>query len=271
MTKTSGVFLTDDFDIKYSACSDKGLVRKANEDSFLVLPEKGVFCVGDGVGGLNYGDVASKTAVDTVEKFFLNSSGNSNSFSLIFPFFKNKNEDKSIEDLFFSVNEKLFEINSNSPKKMATTLSLVYINSDSVKIGHVGDSRIYLYRNNILEQKTHDHSLVAELQRKGILSVESALNHPQKNIITRAMGAEQSINPDIFSFDINPDDLLLLCSDGVTSMLNDQKITEILSENTRDIENKAKKIVEAANANGGKDNITVILILFLKRKNFKCL
>jgi len=266
MKKASGVFLTDDFDIKYSACSDKGLVRKANEDSFLLLPEKGIFCVADGVGGLNFGDVASRTAVETIKNFYVGS--NSSSFFLRFPFFHHKTEKKSLEDLFVTVNEKLYEINSNSSKKMATTLSLVYLNSDSAKIGHVGDSRIYLYRNNILEQKTEDHSLVAELQRKGLLSQESSLKHTHRNIITRAIGSEQTINPDILKIDIYPDDLLLLCTDGVTSMIDEQIIMEILSENDMDIENKAKKIVDSANAKGGKDNITVILILFLKRKNF---
>lgn len=258
MISETGSFCHSDFRITYSAVSDKGLVRSKNEDSFLVLPGKGVFSVADGVGGLNDGDVASKTAMDGVRDFF---SGSRSFFSKIL-FLKKNASVIAIDELFASVNRKLFEQNVIKKRQMATTMTLVVLKQDLVKIAHVGDSRVYLFRNDLLEQITQDHSLIAELQRQGLISRENAKNHPRKNVITRAIGAEQTIKPSIKTINIRHDDILLLCTDGVTSMLDDQTIKNILSNKSKDVSEITKNIVNEANNNGGKDNITVIAILF---------
>jgi protein phosphatase len=142
---------------------------------------------------------------------------------------------------------------------MGTTMTVALVDGDLVRIGHVGDSRAYLLRDHALEQLTEDHSLVGELVRSGRLSPEEAEDHPHRSVITRVLGTDPEVDVDSFSVEAKPDDLFMLCSDGLTSMVDDARILELIEERADDVKAAAKALIDEANANGGEDNITVIL------------
>jgi protein phosphatase len=141
---------------------------------------------------------------------------------------------------------------------MGTTLTVAAVEEGVVSIGHVGDSRAYLVRDGNLEQLTEDHSLVGELMRTGKLSAEEAVSHPQRSMITRALGTDPDVDVDIFSVEPRVDDLFLLCSDGLTSMVDDREILRLVGEKRGDLDELVKALIKAANKGGGEDNITVV-------------
>jgi protein phosphatase len=142
---------------------------------------------------------------------------------------------------------------------MGTTMTVALVDGDLVRIGHVGDSRAYLVRDHALEQLTEDHSLVGELVRSGRLSPEEAEEHPHRSVITRVLGTDPEVDVDSFSVEVRPGDLFMLCSDGLTSMVDDSRILELIEEHPGDVDTAVRALVDEANANGGEDNITVIL------------
>ncbi|MSS43864.1 Stp1/IreP family PP2C-type Ser/Thr phosphatase [Anaerosalibacter bizertensis] len=235
--------------------TDKGKVRKNNQDSYFVSEdtELPLFIVADGMGGHKAGEVASNMAVEIVKDFFIEKKEE---------FKKNKVDiSKFIRSVVEKANTIIYKksIENDEFHGMGTTITMAYISEDKLYIGHVGDSRAYLLRNNKFIQITEDHSLVAEMVKKGSISEEEAECHPQRNIITRAIGTDEEVITDIIVEDIYKDDILLLCTDGLTNMMNDDEIKEILI-NKIDLQKNCNSLVKKANRLGGIDNVTVIAI-----------
>lgn len=237
--------------IRSYAMTDIGRTRVVNQDYvFSCLEPVGnlpnLFIVADGMGGHQAGDFASSYSV----KKFLESV----SLSL------QKHPHKIFQDAIRYANKELIEKSRSNPdlRGMGTTMVVLSIVGDKAYVANVGDSRLYLLEDE-LTQITIDHSLVQEMIRIGELTKENARNHPDKNIITRAVGAGKDINVDFFEFPITKDSVLLMCSDGLSNMVDDGQIAALL-KSSRMPEKVGKKLIEAANRNGGKDNIAVIVI-----------
>ncbi len=223
--------------------TDTGRQRRDNEDS--VYARAPVFVVADGMGGAQAGEVASRMAVEAFEQG-LPESGS---------------PEERLASRVQEANQRIHELSQAEPEHegMGTTLTAAYLDDDShVAIAHVGDSRAYLFRDGELKRLTQDHSLVGELVRRGKLTEEQAEEHPQRSIITRALGPEPSVEVDTWSYPVKHGDILLLCSDGLTSMITEEKIVEVL-ESSRTLEEAADRLVREANDAGGRDNITVVL------------
>jgi PPM family protein phosphatase len=222
--------------------SHRGRRRRHNEDAYVVQPP--LFAVADGMGGAKAGEVASALAADAVQE--------------------SRNDGQSgearVAALIEEANRRVFRRASEDrdASGMGTTMTAALVEGDEVAIGHVGDSRAYLIREGRLEQLTDDHSLVAELVRSGKLTPEEAESHPQRSVITRALGTEADVDVDTFSVRAAPGDLFLLCSDGLTSMVDDETILDAVERHRADLKEAAKALVNAANRGGGEDNITVV-------------
>jgi PPM family protein phosphatase len=225
------------------AATDTGRQRRANEDS--LLARSPLFVVADGMGGAQAGEVASRIAVES----FHDGLGDTTS------------PEDSLAVQARAANARIYELaQSNSEQAgMGTTLTAVYVGEQEVAIAHVGDSRAYCLRDSELLRLTDDHSLVDELIREGRLTPEEAEEHPQRSIITRALGPEETVEVDTRSFRARPGDLFLLCSDGLTSMVSEARLAELLRANPR-LSNAGEALIAEANAAGGRDNITVILL-----------
>ncbi len=219
----------------YAGGTDPGRRRRRNEDSYVIDPP--LFAVADGMGGAQAGEVASKLAAGAV-----------------------KERGADVESLVQEANRRVHQRSLEDPNTsgMGTTLTVAAVEDGVVSIGHVGDSRAYLVRDGSLEQLTEDHSLVGELMRTGKLSAEEAETHPQRSMITRALGTDPNVDVDIFSVDPRDGDLFLLCSDGLTSMVDDKEILRLVGEKRGDLDDLVKALIKAANKGGGEDNITVI-------------
>lgn len=243
------------------ACSDVGKVRNINQDSYYYSDDNKLplFVVADGMGGHNAGEVASTLAIDTIKENYEKEKDNITKGILDIPRF--------INSVLFRANEKILkEANENqSCAGMGTTITLGIIYDSEVFIGHMGDSRAYLYRKQELYQLTQDHSLVAELVRNGSISSEEAVNHPQKNIITRALGTDIDIKVDIINRKLESEDIIILCTDGLTNLVNDLKIKEVL-ENCLELRQACCLLTDAANKLGGYDNTTVMIIRYVEKR-----
>jgi PPM family protein phosphatase len=228
--------------IEQAGRSDVGRQRSANEDSLVVQPP--FFAVADGMGGARAGEVASAIAAEAFEGAA--ESGEA--------------AEAQLTRIVRDANRRIYEIavSDESRRGMGTTLTAAKIHGDDVSLGHVGDSRAYLLRDGELEQLTRDHSLVAELERSGQITPEAAEHHPQRSIITRALGPEPDVEVDTYTVPGHDGDVFLICSDGLTSMISDEEVAAIL-RSADSLDDAADQLVRAANQSGGKDNITVIL------------
>ena len=226
------------------AKSDVGQVRQANEDSYLV--DEPLFVVADGMGGHIAGDVASSTAVSVI-------AGQASTASA--------ENLQTLVDLVRAANKAIWEKAGQDPslKGMGTTCTLMLVDNEKAYFAHVGDSRAYLLRGGELTQVTEDHTLVGRMVKEGRLSEEEAESHPQRSIITRALGVDSDVEVDVMSLDLRPGDRILLCSDGLSSMISDEAIVGPLREET-DPQRVADRLVELANEAGGEDNVTVVII-----------
>ena len=240
------------FDVlKTFSITDIGRKRNINQDYIYTSEEPvgnlpNVFIVADGMGGHNAGDYASKVTVETMLAE-MQSSFEKNP-TLIFR--------RAIEEANEVIRRRADE--DKKLEGMGTTVVVASCMGRFLQVANVGDSRLYVV-NREIRQITRDHSLVEEMIRMGGLDRADARNHPDKNIITRAVGAEDHVEPDFFTVELREGDTVLMCSDGLTNMLEDEEIRMIIS-GARDLVEKAERLVEAANANGGRDNISVILI-----------
>jgi protein phosphatase len=227
--------------VEQAGLSDVGRQREANEDNFLCGP---LFAVADGMGGAQAGEVASQMAVDVL------GAGDENGGT----------PEERLIRMIRVANRQIYDLagRDESRRGMGTTTTAAIVEGRDVSFGHVGDSRAYRFRDGELELLTHDHSLVAELVRSGQLSPEAAENHPQRSIITRALGPEADVEVDAHSHAGRDGDVYLLCSDGLTGMISEEEIAAIL-RGSDSLEQAARDLVRAANQSGGKDNITVVL------------
>lgn len=240
--------------------SDPGRVRSINEDGLLMLPQAGVFAVADGLGGLDAGDVASRTALDQLRALY---SGTDKAACCPFFSLADSRGAPPLAEVLEEVNLRTYRRKIALGRNMATTLALVQICPSFFLIAHVGDSRIYLLRDDTLERLTTDHSLVNELVAKGAMTAIQAEQSDQRHVLTRAMGAGLFVQPSLRRLNRVAGDRLLLCTDGLTSMLNDEKIGEILLEAGKDPSLGVERLVQSANDGGGRDNITVVLVALL--------
>jgi protein phosphatase len=222
--------------------TDTGRQRHANEDSYYAKAP--LFAVADGMGGAQAGEVASRIAARAFERGPRNDDASA---------------EGQLEEIAQQANRRIHRLaqEDSSRAGMGTTLTAAMLRDDEVALGHVGDSRAYLLRGGQLKRLTKDHSLVEELRRQGRLTEEQAEEHPQRSIITRALGPEPSVNVDTMTFPARDGDVFLLCSDGLTTMVSDDEIREILVD-SRTLRSAVNRLVDAANRGGGRDNITAI-------------
>ena len=222
--------------------TDTGRKRRRNEDAYVVEPP--LFAIADGMGGAQAGELASSLAAGAVRE----DEGAAGS------------GERRVTELIQEANRRVYQRSSQdaAASGMGTTLTVALVGEGTVAFGHVGDSRAYLIRDGRLDQLTEDHSLVAELVRSGKLSPEEAGTHPQRSVITRALGTDPDVDVDTFSIETQPGDLFMLCSDGLTSMVEDDVILSTIEKNRRNLQTTAKALIRAANKGGGEDNITVV-------------
>jgi PPM family protein phosphatase len=223
---------------RHAGLSHPGRRRRRNEDAFVVSPP--LFAVADGMGGAKAGEIASRLAAAAVRE--------------------EEGERVDVAELIREANRRVFERarDDASASGMGTTMTVALVEDDHVTIGHVGDSRAYRLRDDRLEQLTEDHSLVAELVRSGRLSPEEAETHPQRSVITRVLGTEADVDVDTFTIETQAGDVFLICSDGLTTMVDDTRIVDVVGQYRDDLERAAKQLIADANRSGGEDNVTVV-------------
>ena len=241
--------------IKAYAKSDVGKVREINEDSYYIsesLDEVQLYIIADGMGGYNGGEIASSLAIKSAKNYIENN-------------FAQADKDKeSIIQLVASsleyANMVVYEKSKENKELngMGTTLDICLIYNNKVFIGHVGDGRIYRIRGNIIRKLTKDHSYVQKLIEDGTITREEAITHPKKNMLMKALGCTPYVEPDIRARNYEPNDILIMCSDGLTNMVKEEQIYKMVKENAN---NAPENLVNLANQLGGYDNITVITIL----------
>lgn len=229
-----------------AAVSDTGKVRQQNEDSFLMDETTSLFAVADGMGGHSYGEIASTLAIETIRaNFKMNSSDN-----------------QLLKSIIQEANKAVFnKANSdNDYRGMGTTITLAHIDeSGKLTLGHVGDSRAYVLRGDRFVQVSQDHSVVAALIESGTITPAQAEIHPQKSVITRALGIDPLVQIDLSEVELELNDRILLCSDGLTSMVDESNIQRILDSETNP-KDCVNELIKTANEAGGKDNITALII-----------
>jgi serine/threonine protein phosphatase PrpC len=227
-----------------SALTDTGRRRPQNEDTFVCEPP--LFAVADGVGGAQAGEIASRLAANALEERRADALG-----------------EVTLTELLQEANDRIYRHALGDPAAagMGTVVTALLVDeaSGTISIGHVGDSRAYRLRGESLEQLTPDHSLVGELVRAGRLSTEEAEQHPHRSVITRAVGTEPTVEVETMTIEAEPGDLYLICSDGLTDIVRDTQIVELILAAERSPDAAAESLVDAANRNGGIDNITVVL------------
>jgi PPM family protein phosphatase len=223
--------------------TDPGRARRVNEDSFFARAP--LFAVADGVGGAQAGEVASHLAVQVIEQGLPERGGS---------------VEERLRDLVEEANARINELSRTDDQRagMASTLTVAYVGEHELSVAHVGDSRLYRLRDGRFERLTDDHSLVEELVRQGKLTPQEADEHPQRSIITRALGLEVGVETDSHTWPARDGDVYLLCSDGLTSMVPEERVGEMLSRGGA-LPDLGRALVDAANAAGGRDNITVVL------------
>lgn len=223
-----------------------GLVRKVNEDSFYISHERNVLAVADGMGGYVGGEIASKTAVEAIAYYFKN-------FNYAAPV----QLEKAIQYANSSIISKT--LIDPSLKGMGTTVSMVTLARHMAFWGHVGDSRIYLYREGAFSQISVDHTIVQVLLDKGKITEEEALNHPQRHVLIRAVGVDSNLIVDTGAFEVQPNDRILICSDGLTSFIGRPELCDAIGDYGRTEREIINDLFDQVYANGAKDNVTAIL------------
>ena len=242
-------------ELKYSAKTDRGSVREINEDYFNIISGypgvPAAFIIADGMGGHNAGEIASRTSIDYISNLILES-----------PEVLADSADmaETIRGLIVKANKAVYEKSLELPENhgMGTTLIMAVIVGNIMYIGHVGDSRIYLVKKDQMTRITTDHSYIEELIKNGSLTREEAEKHPNRNIITRAIGCSTDLEVDTYTCELAPEDYVVMCTDGLTSMVEETEIKNTVMGNTPAI--ACEELVARAIRGGGEDNITVIVI-----------
>lgn len=239
--------------------TDIGQKRKTNQDSIYIGKDKNFFVVADGMGGHNGGDIASALAVKTVPETMYASLNSG------------RNPSESIISAISAANKAIFLKGQADPKLegMGTTVVSLYFKGDSVYVGNVGDSRAYLINKKSIYQLTRDHSIVQEKLSLGIYTREEAANDPMKNVLSRTVGYEATTDSEVFTYKVCRNDMLFICSDGLHGKVSDEDMIYLINKHIpdpakatqKDIDRIVQTLVDQANANGGNDNISVILVL----------
>jgi serine/threonine protein phosphatase PrpC len=250
--------------IRYAGSTHVGMKRAHNEDNFFLLAEENLYIVADGMGGHASGEVASQIAVETLANFFIDTARDR---EITWPYKEDRavtyDENRLITGIKLA-NRRVYETAQSDSRYrgMGTTIVSLVCGPTGAYVGHVGDSRGYLLRDGKIEQVTEDHSLLNDYLKVHKLTQEEIEHFPHKNVIVRALGMKDSVSVDIHKLAPRPGDIYLLCSDGLSGMLNDGVILEALNESGRDLEKACQNLIARANANGGQDNITVVLVEF---------
>jgi serine/threonine protein phosphatase PrpC len=252
--------------VEVAGKTDVGCVRSNNEDNFGYDSRYGIFVLCDGMGGQAAGEVASKMAVDTLLNYFrrttlAEAAGNSNRSTV---------NTKALEEAIQLANRSIHEAGTGQMGRagMGSTIVAALVRGHSLSIGHVGDSRIYLIRQGTIQQLTRDHSLVMEQVRLGYITQEQAEKSELQNVILRALGAENEVEPDIEDLVAMPGDALLMSSDGLTRHVHDDEILAIVSS-SRKLEDSCSQLIQVAKQRGGDDNITCLLLRIVERPWYK--
>lgn len=237
--------------IKAFGITDMGLKRTNNEDAFVVRPDLGFWAVADGMGGAAAGEVASRIFVETATEAFASNS-------------TEETQMDRVKNAFTLANSRMLDHVASHPEHagMGCTAEILAISGDDIFIGHIGDSRTYRLRNAELKQLSADHSLVAEQVKQGLINEQDARSHAMRHVILRAVGAKESVELDLLKGKGLPGDVFLLCSDGLTDMVDDASIRNCLIRGDS-LETLADQLIELAKAAGGKDNVTVVLVKLL--------
>ncbi len=239
--------------IAFAAKTDIGKERKINQDFCVASADRPqLFVLCDGMGGHQSGDVASRTAAESIETYIRLQS----TLDL-----DEKKAERILKNAINYANKIVYNraLTGEEFAGMGTTADICMVDFDMLYIAHVGDSRVYLLREGVLQKLTRDHSLVEEMVESGLISETEAKSHPKKNVITRAVGTNRSVECDFLSMPLFRDDILLMCSDGLSNMLTESEMKNMLISSER-MEIVAENLVTQANLNGGKDNITAIVI-----------
>jgi protein phosphatase len=235
--------------------SDVGRCRENNQDNMLVEPQRGLYAVADGMGGHAAGEVASQMAISTLAESLAEITGD----------LTGSEAGRRLEQALQEGNRRICEavLSRGEWRGMGTTIVALVALGDTAVIGHVGDSRAYLLRNGELRRLTSDHSWVNEQVKLGLLSDEEAQRHPMRNIVTRALGNRPDLQVELSQHTVREGDVILLCSDGLNTMLSDEEIRERLLGHPADPQAACRNLIESANARGGEDNVTVIVFAAL--------
>lgn len=241
-----------------------GMKRTHNEDNYLLLPEKALLCVADGMGGHSSGEIASKIAIEEISEFFQLTSQDEDA---TWPFKMDKSKHYDENRLATGIklaNTRIFEraTSENKYKGMGTTIAAVYFAPNLAYVAHVGDSRVYCFRDGALTQLTEDHSLLNDYLRARKLTAEEVEAFPHKNVIVRALGMKDTVQIDILKLDALDADLFLLCSDGLSAMVTNDEIQQMLLY-SEDLDATCRQLVDFANSAGGNDNVTCVLGRYL--------
>jgi serine/threonine protein phosphatase PrpC len=248
---------------RWAVTTDKGLRRASNEDSHCERSDIGLFVVADGMGGHVAGEVASRVAVEAIQAFIAETAHADKNRTWPFPFEPALSlEANRLKAAFRLANRKiaLAIADSNDLRGMATTASAFLAGRSSACVAHVGDSRVYVLRHGTLEQLTHDHSWVEEQVRAGTMSPTAARQHPWRNVVTRALSGGEDPEVDVTEVTPSRGERYLLCSDGLFSVVGDQQIADILGDDNRSLQDICSALVDAANAAGGPDNTTALVL-----------
>jgi PPM family protein phosphatase len=246
--------------IEVAGITHVGMKRNHNEDNYLLLPEENLCVVADGMGGHSSGEIASKIAVEELGEFFKMTARDGDA---TWPFKMDKTRNYDENRLATGIklaNAKIFERASGDTKYkgMGTTIVTVHFANAAAYVGHVGDSRVYFFREGVLKQATEDHSLLNDYLKAKKLTQEEIENFPHKNVIVRALGMKESVVVDVARIEPKEADIFLLCSDGLSGMVTDPQIQEVLTR-THELEKACSQLIDLANAAGGNDNVTCVL------------
>lgn len=241
--------------------TDTGMVREHNEDCFLIMPESGIAMLADGMGGHLAGEVAAAMAVDQVTHYLLGafterrhakpSAANGDSF-----------ESTALVEAIKTANTAIHEASAARPEQsgMGTTIVVAAFHDHVLTVAHVGDSRLYRYRNGQLAQLTEDHSMVQELLRRGLITPEEARTSVNRNLVTRALGVDPVVEVEVREQPFEDGDLYMLCSDGLNDVLTDEEIAAALARNAGNLDAVAQQMIAEVNARGGPDNVSIVLV-----------
>ena len=255
--------MTPALPLSWAVKTDAGLRRTSNEDSFSTRPDVGLFIVADGMGGHVAGEVASRVAVESIASFVDESAGADPNRTWPFPFDPELSfEANRLKTAFRLANRRIASAIADSQdlRGMATTASAVLHGPRSSCVGHIGDSRVYVLRERQLSQITQDHSWVEEQVRAGAMTAAAARQHPWRNVVTRALSGGDDPEIDVVEIRPQPGERYLLCSDGLFGVVPDEKIAEILADQMGTLEDICRRLIDAANAAGGPDNITAMIL-----------